>query len=187
MKRNFRSVLNRFRNFLIFKIRYRWIRYGSNVHCKSSVSFWSPHKDIILGNNVGIGPGCLFLCDTKIGNKVVIAANVAFLNRDDHNYGIIGKTIWDSGRGDKFRITVEDDVWIGHGAIILSPAKICRGSIVAAGSVVTKDVSPYSIVGGSPARILKNRFSAEEIFRHEGILIDNNEISKEDRTPVRIK
>jgi acetyltransferase-like isoleucine patch superfamily enzyme len=182
MEKKLRYFLNKIRSFLIFRIRYRWIRSGKNVHCKPSVTFWSPHKDIILGNNVGIGPRCLFLCDTKIGNKVVIAASVAFLNSDDHNYSIIGKTIWDSGRGDNYRIKVEDDVWIGHGAIILSPCTIGRGAIVAAGSVVTKDVLPYSIVGGSPAKLLKYRFSKAEIFKHESMLIDRMEIRDDERT-----
>jgi acetyltransferase-like isoleucine patch superfamily enzyme len=100
----------------------------------------------------------------------MIASAVAFLSSHDHLYNIPGKTMWDSGRGDTMKITVEDDVWIGHGAIILSPARIGRGSIVAAGAVVTQDVPPYAIVGGNPARFLKWRFSEEEITEHEQIL-----------------
>jgi serine acetyltransferase len=56
-------------------------------------------------------------------------------------------------------IIVEDDVWIGMKAIICSGVKIGRGAIVATGSVVTKNVEPYSIVGGNPARHIKYRFS----------------------------
>lgn len=179
-----KSLLNLARNTLIFKFRYPWIKHGSNTHCQFSTTFWSPHKHIILGNNVGIGPRCCFLCDTNIGNKVAIAGNVAFLNSDDHNYDIIGKTMWDSGRGDKYKIIVNDDVWIGHGAIILSPVRIGRGAIIAAGSVVTKDVSPYSIVGGSPAKFIKWRFTEEEIIEHERRLVKNNEMSEEERTKV---
>lgn len=182
MNQRIKKILNFIRSLLIFKIRYPWIKYGSNVHCKFSTTFWSPHKEIILGDYVGIGPGCLFLCDTIIGNKVAIAANVAFLNSDDHNYDIVGKAIWDSGRGDKFKITIGDDVWIGHGAIILSPVKIGRGAIIAAGSVITKDVKPYSIVGGVPAKLLKMRFTPDEIYEHESCLIGRNEMKPENRT-----
>lgn len=112
---------------------------------------------------------------TLPGNKLFIASHAAFLNSDDHRYDIIGKTIWDSGRGDKYKIVVEDDVWIGHGAIILSPANIGRGSIIAAGSVVTKDVPAYAIVGGNPARIIKMRFTPQEIAEHEKLLSQYND------------
>lgn len=184
MRFEVKYLLNEIRNLLIFKFRYPWIKHGINIHCQYSTIFWSPHKHIILGNNVGIGPGCIFLCDTEIGNKVAIAANVAFVNSDDHNYNIIGKTMWDSGRGDKYKIIVEDDVWIGHGAIILSPARIGRGVIIAAGSVVTKDVPPYNIVGGSPAKFIKYRFTKEEIVEHERRLIESKEMSEKDRTII---
>jgi acetyltransferase-like isoleucine patch superfamily enzyme len=135
-----------------------------------STSFWSPHKHIILGNDVGIGPRCIFLCDTEIGSKVLIAPEVAFLNSDDHRFDVVGKTIWDSGRGDQYKIIIEDDVWIGYGSIILSPMKIGRGSIVAAGSVVTEDVPNYSIIAGVPARVIKKRFTEDQINEHERIL-----------------
>ena len=178
----FKTFLNIIRNFIIFKIRYPWIICGKNVHCQFSTTFWSPHRNIVLGNNIAIGGSCTFLCDALIGNKILIAPSVAFLNSDDHNYNIIGKTIWDSGRGDKYKIIIEDDVWIGHGTIILSPARVGRGAIIAAGSIVTKDVLSYSIVGGSPAKIIKMRFTREEIIEHERRLVENKEMSEKDKT-----
>jgi acetyltransferase-like isoleucine patch superfamily enzyme len=112
----------------------------------------------------------MFLADTEIGNKVMIAANVAFLNSDDHRFDVVGKAMWDSGRGDKYKIVVEDDVWLGHGAIILTPATIGQGSIVAAGSVVRGDVPRYAIVGGVPAKVLRMRFTEEQVVQHERVL-----------------
>jgi len=165
--------LNDLRNILMFKFRYPWVKIGDDVHCQESTSFWSPHKHIIIGNQVGIGPRCLFLCDTEIGSKVLIAAHVAFLNSDDHRYDIVGKAIWDSGRGDEYKIIIEDDVWIGHGAIILSPSRIGRGSIVAAGSLINRDVPRYSIVAGVPAKVVKMRFSEEQIVEHEKLLVQH--------------
>jgi len=170
MTKIIKHLLNYIRSLIIFRLRYPWINIGHNIHCQWSTHFWSPRKHIILGNNVGIGYNCLFLTDTEIGNKVFIASNSAFLNSDDHRYDVVGKTMWDSGRGDKYKIVVEDDVWIGHGAIVLSPVSIGRGAIVAAGSVVTKDVLPYSIVGGNPASLIKMRFTPEQILDHENIL-----------------
>ncbi|MBU2537741.1 MAG: acyltransferase [Proteobacteria bacterium] len=54
-------------------------------------------------------------------------------------------------------VVVEDDVWIGHGATILKGVHVGKGAIIAAGAVVTRDVAPYSIVGGVPAKLIRNR------------------------------
>lgn len=171
-----KQILNFIRNILIFRIRYPWIRLGTNVHCQWSTTFWSPRRQIVIGDHVGIGGHCVFLSDTIIGSKVMLASQVAFLNSDDHIYNVVGKTMWDSGRGDKYKIVVDDDVWIGHGAIILSPTHIGRGAIVAAGSVVTKDVPPYSIVAGVPAKIVKMRFTPQQIEEHEAILYKSKSV-----------
>jgi serine acetyltransferase len=60
-------------------------------------------------------------------------------------------------------IIVENDVWIGAKATIMSGVRVSNGSIVAAGSVVTKDVPPYAIVAGNPAKVVKYRFNEEQI------------------------
>lgn len=60
-------------------------------------------------------------------------------------------------------ILIEDDVWIGANVVIMSGVKIGRGSVLGAGSIVTKDIPPYSIIGGNPARIIKQRFSQKTI------------------------
>jgi virginiamycin A acetyltransferase len=79
----------------------------------------------------------------------------------------------------KGEIKICDDVWIGHGAIILSGVTIHQGAIVAAGSVVTKDVPPYTIVGGNPARIIKYRFEnevIEKLLKVDFSKLDSNKI-----------
>ena len=75
---------------------------------------------------------------------------------------IPGKTIWSGERGDNGITIIEDDVWIGTAAIIMSGVTIGRGSIVAAGSVVTKDIPSCEIWGGVPARKIRDRFETEE-------------------------
>ncbi|MGN9105593.1 DapH/DapD/GlmU-related protein [Oliverpabstia intestinalis] len=75
-------------------------------------------------------------------------------------------------------IRVDDDVWIGYGASIMSGVHIGQGAVVAAGAVVTKDVPPYAIVGGVPAKVIKYRFEPEMI--EELLKVDYSELTKED-------
>ena len=108
--------------------------------------------------------------DLMVGNHVLIARNVSFVGRHDHRIDIVGKSVWDSGRGEDLPTIVGNDVWIGHGAIIIAGIRIGNGSIVAAGAVVAKDVEEYAIVGGVPAKFISPRFSKEEIKVHEASL-----------------
>ena len=63
---------------------------------------------------------------------------------------------------------IEDDVWVGYGTIVLTGLTVGRGSVVAAGSVVTRDIPPYSIAAGVPARVIGKRFDDQAtIDRHE--------------------
>lgn len=77
----------------------------------------------------------------------------------------------------KGNIVVGDDVWIGHGATVLSGVHIGQGAIVAAGAVVDKDVPPYAIVGGVPAKIIKYRFDAALIEKL--LQVDYSKLTKE--------
>lgn len=105
-----------------------------------------------------------------IGNYCSIAPNVTFLLASEHFYKGLStypfkvKFLgYENEAGSKGSIIVEDDVWIGYGATIFSGVKIGQGAIIGAGSLVTKDVPPYAIVVGNPAKILKYRFEPEVI------------------------
>lgn len=160
-----RSLANATRTFFYFKLRARYVVRKGMVRIPWSVDLWSPHHEIELGNRVQFGAYCIIHADAKIGNDVLFARNVALVGRDDHVFGIIGSTIWDSPRGDSKKIIIGNDIWIGHGAIILSGVTIGDGAIVAAGSVVVKDVPPCSIVGGNPAKVICMRFCSDELIQ----------------------
>lgn len=147
-----------------------WVKHGSLIRCPISTAIFSPHHRITLGSCVQFGKYCCIQCDLTMGSKILVARGAAFLGRDAHRIDAVGKTVWDSGRVDALATVVEDDVWIGYNAIILSGVKIGRGSVVAAGSVVTRDVPRYSIVAGVPARVLGMRFAEHDIALHEHIL-----------------
>jgi len=121
-----------------------------------------------------------------IQNYVSIAQHVSFILSADHytnhisTYPFKVKTLYiaDSESFGKGDILVDDDVWVGYGAIIMSGVHIGQGAVIAAGAVVTKDVPPYAIVGGTPAQIIKYRFQPEMI--RELLKIDFGKLSKED-------
>ena len=173
-----RSLANSVRTFLYLRLRCPWARRRGMLRIPWSVQLWSPHRDISFGDRIQFGPRCVVNCDIQYGDSILIAGNVAFIGRHDHRWDIVGTPIWDSPRQDHLKTIVEDDVWIGFGAIILSGVTVGRGSIVAAGSVVAKDVPRYAIVAGVPARVVKMRFNGAQIRRHESAL------KYADRTPV---
>lgn len=145
-------------------------------------------------NNIKVGNYTYGPLDVEIGNKdskliignfCSIAGNVKFLLSVEHNTDCISSFPFDSkfhgnlmsslSKGD---IKVDDDVWIGYGATILSGVHIGQGVVVAAGSVVTRDVPPYAIVGGVPANVIKYRFSSDLI--EELLMIDYSKLTKEE-------
>lgn len=143
-------------NHLITKNKAQ-IGPNSNIH---------PTVLIREPKNVIIGSGCYFNHNTIItgghGNaKVVIGDNVqtgpnVCFYAANHNYENPSIPIKEQGYYEA-DIIVEDDVWIGANSIITSGVKIGKGSVVGAGSVVTKDIPPYSIAVGSPAKVIKKR------------------------------
>lgn len=154
------------------------ILLGENSTFGRGTVFWSPNK-MTIGNNIYIGKYCTLQADIVMGNNIEIANNVGLIGKYDHDYSKVGVSIKDAPwigdstydfKGKAQKIIIEDDVWIGYGAIIFTGVHVHRGAIIAAGSVVTHDVPAYAIVGGNPVRVLGHRFTEEEIKKHEEIL-----------------
>ena len=164
-----KRALKRVRMWFLCAFRYRFERVGC---------------DFYVGSRLHVRPGCVsggdrcfigsyghLASEIDLGNWVMIASHVSFVG-GDHRFDEPGApTIW-AGRDVNERITVEDDVWIGHGAIIMHGVRIGRGAVVAAGAVVTKDVPPYKVVAGVPAKTIRQRFDTEQADAHNAALAE---------------
>lgn len=153
-----------------FKVCGDRVKIGAGCELK-------PLENISVGSNVEIGPRALFWttrAEIKIGNHVIFGPGVTIIT-GDHPTDIVGKFIMDiqdSEKTSKYDETViiEDDVWVGCNVTILKGVHIGKGAVIAAGSVVTKDVDEFGIYAGVPARKIKDRFTKEELRIHRECL-----------------
>lgn len=120
----------------------------------------------------------------KIGNFCSIAPNVFFCLGADHNISTISsypfkvKVLGEMNEAiSKGNIEIEDDVWLGYGVKVMSGVKIGQGAVIAAGAVVTKNIPPYAIAGGVPAKVIKYRFKEE--FVKKMLEIDYSKLDEE--------
>jgi acetyltransferase-like isoleucine patch superfamily enzyme len=151
------------------------VQLGRRVHVGFGSILWAPRL-LTVGDDVYVGKYCTIHCDGRIGSGVLIGNQVGIVGRLDHDFRTIGMPVrlspWIgdpdyTATGRELRVTVEDDVWLGYGAIVLTGLTIGRGAIVSAGAVVIDDVAPYAIVAGNPAKEVGIRFTPEEIAEHE--------------------
>ena len=116
---------------------------------------------ITIGSRSRIGLGNTIIGPVKIGNNVNLAQNI-IISGLNHNYSDPDKTIISQGVNTS-EVIIEDDVWIGANSVILAGITIGKHSVIGAGSVVIRDVPPYSIVVGNPGKIIKQyNFSSQE-------------------------
>ena len=127
-------------------------------------------KDLMIGKYCFIGRNAWICPNVSMGNYVMVAPELAILG-GDHKFDMPGTPIIYSGRPFTEKTIIEDDVWIGFRVIINAGIKIGKGSIIASGSIVTKDVEPYTIVGGNPAKKIAQRFELEEQNIHDKMLL----------------
>jgi acetyltransferase-like isoleucine patch superfamily enzyme len=124
---------------------------------------FSPHvvisnpRNVVIGDTVAINYFTMIVAFAKItiGNDVLIGPYV-LIHSGNHRFTDPEVSIREQGH-ERAPIDIEDDVWIGGHAVILAGTRIGYGAIVAAGAVVTKDVEPYAIVAGVPAKKIGNR------------------------------
>lgn len=175
---------------LIYRIKLKFFQIKWR---KGNLQNQTVPTHIFLSELVSVGKGTygklsVLTYDEKtklsIGNYCSIAPEVVFIPSADHylnhisTYPFLVKVLDKKFEGvTKGDIIVDDDVWIGYGAAIMSGVHIGQGAVIAAGAVVTKDVPPYAVVGGVPAKVIKYRFK-EEIIK-ELIKSDYSKLTKE--------
>lgn len=156
-------------------LRKRITACGKDVHISHDIKLYG--RDITIGDHVIIGAGAVLMCTRqpiRIGDHVMFGPGVTVIT-GDHRMDCVGVYMSDLKDADKLPendapVVFEGDNWIGANATILKGVTVGEGAVVAAGALVTKDVAPYTIVGGVPARYIKDRFTPEELTRHKELL-----------------
>ena len=126
---------------------------GKNVNIEKNAVFSSR---VTLGDNSGIGIRASIGGETHIGKNVMMGPDCIIYTRN-HAFSRTDIPMYEQGFQEEKPVFISDDVWIGGRVIILPGVKIGTGAVIGAGSVVTKDVPDYAIVGGNPAKVLKYR------------------------------
>jgi acetyltransferase-like isoleucine patch superfamily enzyme len=151
--------------------RYSLYDIGEGTYGAPDVIFYDAGAQLRIGKYCSIGPHVTILLGGEHHHEWV--TSYPFSLQFDNASSLPG---YPYSRGD---VTIGNDVWIGYGAVILSGVTLGNGSVIAAGSVVTKDVEPYTLVGGIPAKLIRPRF-------HESIIKALQEIAWWDWPPSKI-
>lgn len=145
-----------------------YIEIGDNCCIRGTIMLYKATSKVIIGNNVYIGPGTILECveEIKIGDDVLVSMNCNIIDTDSHSLhsgerkndtvdwqkGLMYKD-WNLVISQK--VAIESKSWIGLRSIVLKGVTLSEGTIVAAGSVVTKSTEPFSLIGGNPAKFIK--------------------------------
>jgi acetyltransferase-like isoleucine patch superfamily enzyme len=138
---------------------------GHGSLCRATIIFEKPDAKVNIGENTFIGKSAFIVASgIDVGSDVLISWDVTIVDHDSHALAFAHRATdvagWREGRKDwshvrQKPVRIADKAWIGFGAAILKGVTIGEGAIVAAKSVVTRDVAPWTVVGGNPARELR--------------------------------
>ena len=157
IKNNLRFPYRLIRTFML-----RLIYQSYRIHITSY--FIKPKficKDLESGKYSHFGEGCYIGKNVIVGKYVMCGPEVV-IAMGEHNYKEPGKAIIFNGQPHIRKTIIGDDVWIGYRAMVKQGVSIGNGAIIGMGAVVTKDVAPYSVVAGIPAKQIAVRFNSED-------------------------
>lgn len=139
-----------------------WRRWRLGLRYVNDSFYMGPDSrvssDLVAQEFSYIGPRALIYPKVTLGRYTILGSDVKIIGKD-HLFNKPGVPIIFSGRPNLPFTIIEDDVWVGDNAILMAGVRIGRGAIIAAGAVVTKDIPPYEIHAGVPARKISERFS----------------------------
>lgn len=165
-----RLLIRIYRRLRMYLYRPLFSQYGKGFRFDPDGMY--SYRNICVGNNVNFGIRPVIIAELSrinVGNNVMFGPEVVVIG-GGHNTQVVGRFmshVHDKTGNEDLGVIIEDDVWVGARAMILRGVKVGRGSVIGAGSLVTKSVPPYAIVGGNPANILGFRFCVDDILRHE--------------------
>lgn len=137
--------------------KHIFLECGENVNVERFANFGSSLGfNVIIGNNSSIGKNCTLPRFIEIGEDVMMGPECYFLSAN-HSFDNVEEPMRKQGNSGHKKIIIEDDVWIGRQVIFTPGRTVKKGSIVAAGCVLSKDFPEYSIIGGNPCRLIRNR------------------------------
>lgn len=176
------KILKKIRNLYLAKVKYRKYSIKSGFYAGARVKLWAK-STLQIGKNFYIGRDSFIETDCIVGDNVIFGNRVAIVGKYDHHYKQIGVPIRlaSSIREDDYSwkglglvTKIGNDVWIGYGSTIMQGVLINDGAIIAAGSVITKDVEGYSIYAGNPGKKIRDRFeSKSDLETHYKMLKKN--------------
>jgi acetyltransferase-like isoleucine patch superfamily enzyme len=140
---------------------------GVRLSGKSDISFGRPEPDrpeLVVGDGTFIGHGCGFTIgrSVRIGRHCLLAGGVQVFDMDGHPLDAVRRRAGEPTPTEEIKpVVIGDDVWVGTGSIILKGIRVGDRSVIAARSVVTKDVPPDSVVAGNPAKVIRSLAACE--------------------------
>ena len=145
------------------KLRGFWAKrilnsMGANVNIEKN-AYFTP--ELSIGDNSGVGIDCEVYGPVKIGANVMMGPEVVIYT-SGHKFDRIDIPMMEQGSTEKRAVEIKDDVWLGRRVMIMPGVTIGEGSVIGAGAVVTKDIPPYSVACGVPARVVKTRMEKSD-------------------------